>query len=62
MPICPTVTPNAMKKLLAKSWCARQIMLPNRQIGILIETGITSFHLVTPAIVDLCRKDKGAQR
>jgi hypothetical protein len=43
-----TVTPNAIKKLLAKAWCARQIMWPNRQIGILVETGATGFYLVTP--------------
>ena len=43
-----TVTPNAMKKLLAKAWCARQIMWPNRQIGILVETGANGFYLVTP--------------
>lgn len=34
-----TVTPNAMKKLLAKARCARQIMWPNRQDGILLEIG-----------------------
>ena len=34
-----TVTPNAIKKLLAKAWCARQIMWPNRQNGILVEVG-----------------------
>jgi hypothetical protein len=43
-----TVTPNAIKKLLAKAWCARQIMWPNRQIGILVETGANGFYLVTP--------------
>jgi hypothetical protein len=43
-----TITPNAMKKLLAKAWCARQIMWPNRQNGILLETGATGFYLVTP--------------
>lgn len=43
-----TITPVAMKKLLAKAWCARQIMWPNRQIGILVETGANGFYLVTP--------------
>jgi hypothetical protein len=43
-----TVTRNAMKKLLAKAWCARQIMWPNRQQRILVETGATGFYLVTP--------------
>jgi len=43
-----TVTPNAIKKLLGKAWCARQIMWPNRQSGILVETGTTGFYLVTP--------------
>jgi hypothetical protein len=43
-----TVTANAMQKLLAKAWCARQIMWPNRQSGILVETGATGFYLVTP--------------
>ena len=43
-----TITPNAMQKLLAKAWCARQIMWPNRQNGILVETGATGFYLVTP--------------
>jgi hypothetical protein len=43
-----TITPNAIKKLLAKAWCARQIMWPNRQNGILVETGATGFYLVTP--------------
>jgi hypothetical protein len=43
-----TVTPNAMRKLMAKAWCARQIMWPNRQNGILVETGATGFYLVTP--------------
>jgi hypothetical protein len=43
-----TVTPKAIKKLLAKSWCARQIMWPNRQNGILVETGANGFHLVAP--------------
>jgi hypothetical protein len=43
------LTPNAMKKLMAKAWCARQITWwPNRQIGILVETGATGFYLVTP--------------
>jgi hypothetical protein len=46
-----TVTPNAIKKLLAKTWCARQIMWPNRQIGILVETGATGFYPVTPGVV-----------
>jgi hypothetical protein len=46
-----TVTPNAIKKLLAKAWCARQIMWPNRQIGILIETGADGYYLVTPGAV-----------
>jgi hypothetical protein len=31
---------------MAKAWCARQIMWPNRQIGILVETGATGFYLV----------------
>jgi hypothetical protein len=48
-----TVTPKAIKKLLAKAWCARQIMWPNRQNGILVETGATGFYLVTPATRDL---------
>jgi hypothetical protein len=43
-----TVTPYAMKKLMAKAWCARQIMWPTRQNGILVETGATGFYLVTP--------------
>jgi hypothetical protein len=43
-----TVTPNAMKKLRAKAWCARQIMWPNRQIGILVEVGRNGYYLVTP--------------
>jgi hypothetical protein len=48
-----TVTPNAMKKLLAKAWCARQIMWPNRQDGMLLEIGASGFYLVTPGIVKL---------
>jgi hypothetical protein len=43
-----TLSPNTMKRLMAKAWCARQIMWPNRQIGILVETGATGFYLVTP--------------
>jgi len=42
------VTPHAIKKLLARAWCSRQIMWPNRQSGILVETGATGFYLVTP--------------
>ena len=43
-----TVTPYSMKKLMAKAWYARQIRWPNRQDGILVETGATGFYLVTP--------------
>jgi hypothetical protein len=43
-----TITPYATKKLLGKAWCARQIMWPNRQIGILVETGASGFYLLTP--------------
>ena len=43
-----TVTPNAMKKLLGKSWCARQIMWPTRQSGILVEVARNGYYLVTP--------------
>src|SRR5580692_6963412 len=39
--------PYAMKKLMAKAWCARQILWPDRQMGILVETGATGFYLVT---------------
>lgn len=46
-----TVTPNAIKKLLSKAWCARQIMWPNRQNGILLEVGRDGFYLVTPGVV-----------
>ena len=46
-----TVTPNAIKKLLAKAWCARQIMWPNRQNGILVEVGGNGYYLVTPGAV-----------
>ena len=46
-----TVTPNAMKKLLSKAWCARQIMWPNRQNGILLEVGRDGYYLVTPGAV-----------
>jgi hypothetical protein len=42
------VTPNAIKKLVAKAWCARQIMWPNRQNGILLEVGGNGYYLVTP--------------
>jgi hypothetical protein len=48
-----SITSNAMKKLMAKAWCARQIMWPNRQNGILLETGASGFYLVTPAAVKL---------
>jgi hypothetical protein len=47
------VTPNAIKKLLAKAWCARQIMWPNRQNGILVEVGGDGYYLVTPGAVQL---------
>ena len=43
-----TITPYAIKKLLAKAWYARQIMWSKGQIGILVETGATGFYLVTP--------------
>jgi hypothetical protein len=43
-----TVTPHAMKKLLAKAWCARQIMWHTRQCGILVEVGADGYYLVTP--------------
>jgi hypothetical protein len=46
-----TVTPNAMKKLLSKAWCARQIMWSNRQNGILLEVGRDGYYLVTPGAV-----------
>ncbi len=44
-----TVEPNAIKKLVGKAWCARQIMWPNRQLGILLEVGTSGFYLVAPA-------------
>jgi hypothetical protein len=43
-----TITPGAIKKLLGKAWCARQIMWPNRQSGILVEVGASGFYLVAP--------------
>lgn len=43
-----SVTPNAIKKLIARAWCARQIMWPNRQNGILLEVGADGCYLVTP--------------
>jgi hypothetical protein len=46
-----TVTPNAIKKLLAKAWCARQMMWPNRQDGILLEVGGSGYYVVTPGAV-----------
>ena len=46
-----TITPNAIKKLLAKAWCARQIMWPNQQNGILVEVGGDGYYLVTPGAV-----------
>jgi hypothetical protein len=46
-----TVTPNAIKKLLSKTWSARQIMWPNRQNGILLEVGRDGYYLVTPGAV-----------
>jgi len=46
-----TLTPNAMKKLLAKAWCARRIMWPNRQNGILVEVGGNGYYVVTPGAV-----------
>jgi hypothetical protein len=46
-----TVTPNAMKKLLSKSWCARQIMWPNRLNGILVEGGGHGYYLAIPGSV-----------
>ena len=48
-----TVTPKAMKKLLAKAWCTRQIMWPNRQNGILVEVGGNGYYLVTPGAEQL---------
>ena len=46
-----TVTPNAMKKLLSRAWCARQIMWPNRLNGILVEVGGDGYYLATPGAV-----------
>ena len=43
-----SITPNAIQKLLARAWCARQIMWPNRQSGILIEAGQSGYYLATP--------------
>src|SRR5580658_10118757 len=44
-----TVTPSAIKKLLGKAWCSRQIMWPDRQVGILVEVGDSGYYLVAPA-------------
>lgn len=48
-----TVTPNPMKKLLAKAWRARQIMWPNRQNGILVEVGGDGYYLVPPGALQM---------
>ena len=49
-----TVTPNAIKKLVARAWCARQIMWRNRQNGILLEVNLNghrgaNFYFAAPA-------------
>jgi len=43
-----TVTPNAIKKLVKKAWCARQIMWPNKQSGILLEVGYDGYYVAAP--------------
>lgn len=45
-----TITPNAIKKLVAGTYCVRQIMWPNRQIGICIEVWRGHYYLATPGI------------
>jgi hypothetical protein len=45
------VTPNAIKKLVAKAWCTRQIMWPNRQNGMLLEVGGNGYYLATPGAI-----------
>jgi hypothetical protein len=42
------VTPFAIQELVAKAWCARQIMWPDRQKGILLEVGFDGYYLATP--------------
>jgi hypothetical protein len=46
-----TVTLNAIKKLLAKAWCARRIMWPNKENGILVEVGGDGYYVVMPGAV-----------
>jgi hypothetical protein len=43
-----SVTPNAIKKLVAKAWCARQIMWSNKKNGILLEVGADGYYLTAP--------------
>ena len=43
-----TITPNAIKKLVAKAWSVRQIMWPNKQNGILLEVGGNGYYLAMP--------------
>jgi hypothetical protein len=44
-----TVTANAAKKLVGKSWCARRIVWDNGQAGIAADIGDTGYYILMPA-------------
>jgi len=49
-----TITPDGIKKIVKRAWCARQIMWPDREIGILFEVG-RGYYLATPGIKYVAR-------